>query len=148
MESLGRRNKKKISAMKIKTGQFGEIEFDDEIIINFPDGIIGFEDLKRFIRIEDVDYQPFRWLISVDEPEIGFAVLDPTLVVENYYEDLGFDPEKSTLLGIVKLEKEISKITINLKAPIVIDNFKKLGRQIIIDKEKYGISQPIFAGKN
>ncbi len=130
--------------MKIKNSQFGEIEFDDEIIINFPDGLIGFEDLKRFIIIEDEECKPFRWLISVDEPEIGFAIIEPTLVVEDYYQKSGFDPEIYVLFGIVTLNRDISKISVNLKAPVVIDKVKKSGKQVILENDEFEVSHQLL----
>jgi len=131
--------------MKIKNLQFGEIEFDDEIIIHFPDGIIGFEKLQRFIIIEDEECEPFRWLISVDEPEIGFAVLEPTLIIPDYYERAGFDPGFYALFVIVTLNKDISKISVNLKAPIVIDKAKKSGKQVILENSEFEVVHPLFA---
>ncbi|MCS7228997.1 MAG: flagellar assembly protein FliW [Candidatus Kryptonium sp.] len=130
--------------MKIKNSQFGEIEFDEQIIIPFPEGIIGFEDLKRFIIIEDEDCKPFRWLISVDEPEIGFAVLEPSLLIEDYYLRSGFDPNVYVLFVIATLSKDISKITVNLKAPVVIDKTRNLGRQVILENSEFEISHHLF----
>ncbi len=131
--------------MKIKNSQFGEIEFDDGLIISFPDGIIGFEELKRFIIIEDEECKPFRWLISIDEPEVGFAILEPTLVVEDYYNRAGFDPGVYVLFVIVTLSRDVSKISVNLKAPIVIDSAKKLGRQVILENSEFEVKHPLFA---
>jgi len=130
--------------MKIKNSQFGEVEFDENIIIPFPEGIIGFEDLKRFIIIHDEDCEPFRWLISVDEPEVGFAILEPSLVVQDYYVRAGFDPEVYALFVIVTLSHEISKISVNLKAPVVIDKVKNLGRQVILENADFEVSYFLF----
>lgn len=133
--------------MKIKNLQFGEIEFDDDIIIQFPDGIIGFENLRRFIIIKDEECEPFHWIISVDEPEIGFAVLEPTLVVSDYYERVGFNPDVYALFTIVTLNRDISKTSVNLKAPIVIDKVKKLGKQVILEIPEFEVVHPLFVMK-
>ncbi len=130
--------------MRIRNSQFGEIEFDEEIIITFPNGIIGFEELKKFIIVEDEECKPFRWLISIEEPEIGFAILEPTFVLENYYQKVGFDPKIFALFSIVTLNRDISKISVNLKAPIVIDKSKKLGKQIIVDDPELGIRHQLL----
>jgi len=131
--------------MKIRNSQFGEIEFDDRIIISFPEGIIGFEELKRFIIVEDEDFKPFRWLISVDEPEIGFAIIEPSLVAEDYYNRAGFDQKIHVVFAIVTLNKDVSKISVNLKAPIVIDRVKNLGKQVILENSDFEISHSLFA---
>jgi flagellar assembly factor FliW len=130
--------------MRIKNSQFGEIEFDDEMILTFPSGIIGFEELKKFIIVEDEECKPFRWLISIEEPEIGFAILEPTFVIENYYQKVGFDPKTFAIFSIVTLNRDISKITVNLKAPIVIDKSKKLGKQMIFDDPELEITHQLF----
>ncbi len=124
--------------MKIKTDQFGEIEFDDNIIIEFQDGIIGFENLKKFILISEEDGL-FYWLTSVEEPSIVFPLFPATLLEENYPSEEGCE-----VFGIVKLSKDITEITINLKAPIYIDNNKKVGFQKIIDNDKFEIDRKLF----
>ena len=58
--------------MKWKNRQFGELEFDDEHVLTFPQGIIGFEDYRRFILINDEDSQPFRWLVSIEDEDLSF----------------------------------------------------------------------------
>jgi len=98
--------------MKIKNSQFGEVEFDENIIIPFP--------------------------------EVGFAILEPSLVVQDYYVRAGFDPEVYALFVIVTLSHEISKISVNLKAPVVIDKVKNLGRQVILENADFEVSYFLF----
>ena len=74
--------------MKIVTRQFGEIEFSEDMLIHFPKGMIGFERCRRFLIVNDEDYEPFRLLIAVDEEEIGFPVLNPFLVTKNFDKEL------------------------------------------------------------
>jgi len=66
--------------MKVETQQFGELEFTEELIVRFPKGLIGFEDARNFIIINHEDYEPFRWLISVDQKELGFQRAGGTIV--------------------------------------------------------------------
>ncbi len=124
--------------MKIKTDQFGEIEFDDDIIIEFGEGIIGFENLKKFILISEEDGL-FYWLTSVEEPQIVFPLFPAILLEENYPSE-----ENCEAFGIVKLSKDVSEITINLKAPIYINHDEKRGFQKIIDNDKFEIERKLF----
>ena len=39
--------------MKIKTKVFGEVTIDDDKVIHFPAGIIGFPDMTEFALIHD-----------------------------------------------------------------------------------------------
>ncbi len=124
--------------MKLKTDQFGEVEFEEEKVISFENGILGFEELKRFLLISE-DEGIFYWLTSVDQPEIVFPLFPINLLMEEYKQVEGYEP-----FGIVKLDKEPSDITINLKAPIYINHEQKTGYQKIIDTEAYPVDYQLF----
>src|SRR5687767_13508802 len=55
-----------------------------ESTIQFQEGLIGFYDCKSFRLIAREEIAPFRWLQSVDRPDIGFLVIDPSLVISGY----------------------------------------------------------------
>ncbi len=137
--------------MKIVTKQFGELEFSEDLLIRFEKGIIGFEDCHRFLIIDDEDYEPFRWLISVDEKEIGFPVLNPFLVVPEFGKELPnalverifSSNELVDIFCVVTLNGEGGKVTINLKSPIVIDYNTKTGEQLILTSDELSVAKPI-----
>ncbi len=128
--------------MKIKNKKFGELEFDEDIIIEFADGIIGFENFKKFILITEEEGL-FYWLTSIEEPEVVFPLFPAVLLEENYPFEDGYEA-----FGIVKLAKEVTDITINLKAPIYINHDKKVGFQKIFDSEKFEIDKQLFVESN
>ncbi|GAB4380494.1 MAG: flagellar assembly protein FliW [Calditrichia bacterium] len=137
--------------MRVVTKQFGELDVSEEQVIHFPKGIIGFENCKNFVLIDDEDFEPFRWLISLDRKEFGFPVLDPFLIIENYEKE--FPPsiakefkDENTLIGVfcvVTLKGEQGKVTINLKGPILIDYETREGKQIILTSDELSVSHPI-----
>lgn len=137
--------------MKLVTRQFGELEISEEKIIHFPNGIIGFEECKSFVIIDDEDFEPFRWMISLDRKEFGFPVLDPFLVFEDYIdefptkvvEELRSNNSIIQAFSVVTLKGEENNITINLKGPIIVDYSKKEGRQIILTSEELPVSHPV-----
>lgn len=127
--------------MKINTRQFGEIEFSPELMINFSTGIFGFENLKNYLLIK-VDDDFFYWLNSVEEPEIAFPlvgvrVIDDKYPLENEHE----------AFGIVTMNPDILNISINLKAPVYINQTNKTGFQKILDSEKYPVNYNLFKEK-
>lgn len=124
--------------MKITTYQFGEVEFEDSIIITFDEGIIGFENLKKYILLSEED-NLFYWLTSVDEPEIVFPLFPIRLVMTDYP-----DVEKHESFGIVKLAKNPGDITLNLKAPVFINQESRQGYQKIFDTDKYQMDYQLF----
>jgi flagellar assembly factor FliW len=124
--------------MKLETFQFGEIEFDDTKVINFQDGVIGFENLKKYILLKPED-DLFLWLSSIDEPEIIFPLFPIEALYDNYPAKEGHGT-----YGIVCLNKEPEKITINLVSPVYIDQQNKVGCQIILEDDKYIINYKLF----
>ena len=147
--------------MKLTTRVFGEIDIEDEKIINFEDGIIGFPDLKKFTLIYDEEKENnsnIIWMQSLDEPAFAMPVMNPLLVKENYnpiVEDellkaLGNLAEENTLVLVtVTVPQNIEKTSVNLKAPIVINAKEKKAVQVIVEDEnvKYEIYDILQAQK-
>lgn len=124
--------------MKLSAFQFGEIEFDESMILRFTDGIIGFENLTEFLLITREE-ELFAWLTSVKEPEMVFPLFPVRLLINEYPET-----EENVAYGIVRLDKDPAKITVNLKAPIYINAKQMTGYQKIIDTDKYPINYQLF----
>ncbi len=131
--------------MVTMTKVFGEIEIDDAKIITFDGGIIGFPDLKKFTLLYDSEKSGgIKWLQSLDEPAFAMPVMDPLAVKETYnpvVEDellkpLGeLNPEEILVLVTVTVPKDLTKMSVNLQAPIVLNAENKKGCQIIVDNE-------------
>ena len=140
--------------MILKTKNFGEIEIDEKNIIHFPEGILGFEEEKQFVMIKDEDEQnPFQWLQSVQNPELAFVIINPFFVFPDYdivlsksvQEKLKIEDEKDVAVySIVVVPEDIEKMTTNLLGPIVININKKLGKQVILDDDRYTTKHYIF----
>ncbi len=125
--------------MKVKTLQFGELEYNDEQVLHFEKGIFGFEELKKFLLIKNED-ELFYWLNSIEQPELAFPLIGVRIIDDEYPQVEGYEP-----FGIVKFDKDPSKITVNLLAPVYISQDKKAGYQTILDNEKkYPVEYPLF----
>ena len=141
--------------MKITTNLFGEIETDDSKVITFLQGIIGFPNLKKFMLIHDVedDDKKISWLLSIDEPSFALPVIDPLIVDDTYnpeIEDELLNPleinDLAELLVIttITVPSDITKMTANLKAPIIINASNLKAAQLIVEDEKYLVKYPIY----
>ncbi len=132
--------------MKVNTRLFGEIEIEQEKIICFENGIIGFPDCKQFTLIFDEtdngERKNISWLQSLDEPSFALPVMDPLLVKEDYnpqvehelMKSLGNLTEENTyVLVTVTVPTDIKKISVNLRAPIVINVDELKAEQLIVD---------------
>lgn len=141
--------------MKILTKIFGEIEVNEEKVICFDEGIIGFPDLNRFMLIHDVEAEKktVSWLQSIDEPAFAMPVVDPLAVDSQYnpvVEDELLRPlgdmveEDIIVLVTMTVPADVKKATVNLKAPIVVNSNNLKACQIILDDEKYLVKYPVY----
>lgn len=144
--------------MKVETKWFGTIEVGEEQILTFDKGIIGFEDWKKFTLIYDaekgVEESSIYWLQAIDEPTLALPIMDPTIVYEGYdpvVEDevvnsLGDNIADATLLVVctVTVPEKLENMTVNLKAPIIINMDTNRGVQLIADNDDYQVRYPIY----
>ena len=126
--------------MELINKQLGIVEYTKNEIFDFSGGIFGFEELKKFL-ITKSEYKLIFWLWSVGQPDIVFPIIKLRLIHENYPQI-----ENKEAYGIVKLNMDTKKITVNLKAPLYIDENEKKGFQTIIDKVNYPVDYKLFVG--
>ena len=143
--------------MLVKTRFFGEVDIEDEKILTFDNGIMGFEDMKRWTLIYDIEKGsegPISWFQSLDMAELALPVINPYTVIAVYepvVEDellkpLGEfkDEELVTLLTITIPSEDPSKTTANFRAPILINPVNRKGIQVIVNNEDYPIKFSIY----
>ena len=127
--------------MTLETKVFGEVTIEEDKIITFPGGIIGFPDLTQFALLHDEDdgIATIHWLQSLQEPGFAMPVMDPLIVKEDY------NPEvNDELLEGFSVPHELEKMTVNLKGPIVINSSNKKACQVIVEGEGYKVKFPIY----
>ena len=141
--------------MTIETRIFGEVTIDDQKIIHFENGIIGFPDLTDFALIYDAEKgndAGIRWMQSIQEPAFAMPVMDPLLVKEDYNPEVedellkplgGLDPDQLLVLVTVTVPKDIKKMSVNLKGPFVINAETRKACQIIIEDD-FDVKFPIY----
>ncbi len=141
--------------MKLSTRIFGEVEIEDSKIINFPHGIIGFPDLKRFTLLYDNEKgdASIKWLQSIEEPGFAMPVIDPLVVCPDYnpqveteqIKDIGdLDEDELLVLVTVTVPHDLTKMTVNLKGPFIINVKELKACQTIIDNDEYQVKFPIY----
>jgi len=141
--------------MKANTRLFGEIDIKDDKIIKLKEGIIGFPDLKNFTLIHDEEKEgqgSIKWLQSMDDPSFALPVIDPLDVKSDYQmivneeglEPLGNITEENTfILVTITVPEKIEEMSVNLKAPFVINTDNLQGAQIIVEDD-YPIKYKIY----
>ena len=141
--------------MKATTRLFGEIESGEEKIVTIEQGIIGFPNLNHFTLIFDSEKEEksgIMWLQSLDDGEVAIPVLVPTELMPEYnptvnnelLEGLGsLTPENIYVLVTVTVPKDIRRISVNLKAPIIVNTDTNRGCQLIVEDD-YEVRHNIY----
>lgn len=142
--------------MLIQTKHFGEIDLDENKVITFENGILGFEDFKRYTILYDSETEersPISWLQSLDEVTLALPVISPLIISPEYnptVEDeliapLGELTEENLVLFVtLTVPSDITKVTSNLKAPIIINSDTKKGCQLIAENPEYEVKHNVY----
>jgi len=140
--------------MRLNTKHFGEIDINENGIIEFEEGLPGFEDAKLFVLLYDGEPEsPFCWLQSVDKPNLAFAMINPEVIMPDYTveiddaiaERLGISSQDDVIYyAIVVVPENITDMTANMKAPVIINVREKKGMQIIMENSGYSVRYPVF----
>lgn len=142
--------------MKLNTRIFGEIEVTDDKIITFEKGIIGFPELKHFTLLHDEEKGTnagIRFLQSFEEPGFAIPVMDPLVVKEDYnpqvndelLADMGKLTEENVLVLVtVTVPTDVTKMTVNLQGPFVINVDERKACQVILEGNEYPVKFPVY----
>lgn len=118
----------------------------------FEDGIPGFSQLQFFQLVQEEE-SPFYVLQSAEESNVSFWVINPFSFFPDYQFNLSpsiknalrIDEESSIAIFNIVTVRESDQVTVNLKAPIVINLSNRMSKQVILQEEIYSIRQPLFA---
>ncbi len=135
--------------ISFETTRFGRLEVAKDKIINFPNGLIGFPEVKRFILMDYKDTS-LKWLQSVDEADVAFIVTHPlelfpdfSLKIESYTKSLlEIDNEENMVIfAILRVDGE--NVTSNLQGPLLINSMNKKGMQVVNDDPRFSCKTPL-----
>lgn len=137
--------------MKTIQSRFGEIEYDPHNVLTFPEGLIGFEDLRQFVVMPNKKEGLLFWIQSVEDPDVALVLTDPT----NFFLTYKIIPEEdertkleittddacySLVVVTVSPEREV---TFNLMAPILFSPKSNRAIQVILEKSGYSTREPL-----
>lgn len=142
--------------MKVTTKNFGEIEIADDKIIVFENGIVGFPELTQFALIHDEEKGEnagIRWMQSMQEPAFAMPVMDPLVVMPEYNPEVEDEmlkklgeitPDNLLVLVTVTVPSDLTKMTVNLQGPMIINADTRKACQVIVDGDAYQVKYPIY----
>ena len=130
--------------MDVQTTRFGIVEVDDDRIITFPAGLLGFSSFKRYVLLQPDDEGVFFWLQSADSPELAFVVTDPCLWVGDYeatirreqMEELGLERFEDAQVFVI-VNKYDRTLTANLQGPLVVSVKTRHALQLVLADKRW-----------
>ena len=139
--------------MKVSTTRFGELAVDDQDIIEFNEGLLGFEKLKKFFIVDPGDNTLIMWLQSIEDKSVAFPILEPSIFCPEYIvkllpseltslklETLG----SARIYSILTIPSDITQMSANMKAPIVINAEEGIARQIVLQDNKLSVRLEMY----
>ena len=129
-----------MTTLMIDSDQLGSVDVDETSVVEFPGGLIGFPDFRRYAMVAADDGGFYTWLQSVDEPSLAFLAVVPAPFFPDFAptirdEDCGAigldDPGDAQLLCLVTVADDA--VTANLLGPIVLNVRTRLARQVVLN---------------
>ncbi len=142
-----------VQTVTFNNAKFGEVTIDCRDLLEFPYGLPGFERFKQYGLIEIEEEAPFLRLLSLDEPRLGFVILNPVLIWPDYDPDIGREDleglgiekvEQLAIYCIVTLSDTPQNVTANLRGPICINTETMKAKQMILVDERYQTKHSIM----
>jgi len=136
----------------IETSRFGPLEVDQERLIRFPKGILGFPNQQDYALIQTAENSVFYWLQSVDRPDLAFVVCDPRVFVPDYVvpaklEELAqiglSDPSSAQVFTIVNKVDDL--LTGNLQGPLIVSTETRQAKQLVLSDRRYATRHPLMS---
>jgi flagellar assembly factor FliW len=138
--------------MLIETTRFGPIEVEDEKIMTFKDGLLGFPECRRFALIQTSPDPAFFWLQAVDNPGLAFVVCDPLTFVPDYQVPIRQDDVEALELHalndcqvLVIVNKVDGELTANLLGPLVVGTHSLRAKQLVLSDKRFDTRHRLLA---
>jgi flagellar assembly factor FliW len=137
--------------MEIQTSRFGRMTIDEERVMTFPRGLLGFPDHNSFALVQTGEENYFFWLQSMDDPNLAFVVTDPAIFFKDY--QVPVREETSTELQLTEpkflqmfviCNKVGDWLTGNLLGPILVNANNRLATQVVLTEKKWTTRQPLL----
>jgi len=126
--------------LRVVSRRFGTLDVPVASVLHFAQGLVGFPRYRRYVVLDHRPGSPFKWMLSIDDPDLAFAVANPCELVADYDPPLplatrllGTAAEDLALFVLVTIPPDPTRMTVNLMAPVVVDLRTRQARQIVLD---------------
>lgn len=142
--------------MLVRSTRFGELDVTEEQILDFPQGMLGFPDEKKFALMEYKPDSPFYFLQSLADPDLTFLMVNPFAFFNDYefamddalVAEIGLTEENPPLVfNIATVRDKMENMTVNLAGPVLVNARDRKAVQLVIEKTKFPTRYPLFPGE-
>jgi len=147
--------------MTIDTTHFGTLAIDESATVEFPLGLPGFEECRRFAGLQHPAHAGLIFLQSLERPDLCFPALPVKSLRPDY--ELALAAEDREALGMEEagaavLGRDLAALAIlsfvegqepsaNLLAPVVIHVKTRRAVQAIRPDDRYRVREAVFAAE-
>lgn len=135
----------------------GRLEVDPGRVVQFLEPIAGFPTCLRYallpyMQASGREDSAIRWLQAMEPPFHTFIVADPWSVAPEYAPEIAdADAEQldalsftqTSLYGIMTVSQQHGELTINLRAPLVVNEQVRLAKQVVLLNGEYTTSHRV-----
>lgn len=143
------------ATLHIESKRFGTLDVPEDRVFRFESGLIGFPASRNFVLLDHKPGSPFKWMLSLEDPELAFAVADPIDLVADYdppmkraSKQLHADEADVAIFALVTIPKDPTEMTINLMAPVAVDLKSMAAEQLILDRPDLSPAHPVVPIKS
>ncbi|MBH0193247.1 MAG: flagellar assembly protein FliW [Nitrospira sp.] len=139
--------------IQCRSSRFGALDIDDDSVLTFPSGLLGFPESRRYVMLDHDTEAPFKWLQSLDDPAVAFVIIDPDLLLTDYHigvsgdvmaELQGSEEDELSMAVILTIPSEDpGRMTANLRGPLLMNQRTKLCKQLVLSDE-FPTRHPLF----
>ena len=133
--------------MLVRSERLGELEVDDDKVLTFPEGLLGFPGSQRYVMVDIDGGDAYRWLQSVDDPTLAFLAVIPWHFFPDYEPEIDaiteneldlHDPGDAIVLCLISVREAAEPaITANLLGPLIVNTTTRVGRQVVLADSGY-----------
>ena len=138
-------------SLHLHSNRFGDLDVPLESVFEFPEGLVGFPSARRFVLLDHRPGSTFKWMLSVEDPELAFAVADPSDLVAGYvapFESaaraVAAEPADLVIFALVTIPQNPTEMTVNLMAPVAVNLKNRIARQLVLEETGLDPAHPVL----
>jgi len=130
------------------------MQIDEWMIIHFPNGLLGFPDIKNYVIFDHDQDVPFKWLQATDEPTLAFVIMEPFLFQPDYQVEIQEqdlqeirvnDTSHLSIFVLLTIPAgQPARMTANLKGPVLVNGENRWAKQLVLTNSQYHTRHPLL----